>query len=220
MTNKTANLLCAASVLALGIYIAVLYPRLPDPLPTHWNAAGEVDDYMSRSAGLILFVAIPIISMLLFKLIPVISPHGFRTEGFSRVVNLLMVGTVLFACVVAAIALSAAVGSSVNISVVIPAAVGLLLMFIGNLLGKVRKNFFIGIRTPWTLASDEVWARTHRLGGWCVVLAGLIMFVAALAGARLYVSVTAVVVLVLVPVVYSFFIYRSVEGFGPDEESD
>jgi len=91
-----------------------------------------------------------------------------------------------------------------------------LLMFVGNYMGKIRKNFFIGIRTPWTLASDEVWAKTHRLGGWCMVAAGLAMAAGAFADVVTDWIVLIVVGIVLIPVVYSYFAYRALEGFGPD----
>ena len=81
----------------------------------------------------------------------------------------------------------------------------------------MRKNFFIGIRTPWTLASDEVWARTHRLGGYLFVIAGVAMLVLPLFGIGVLAIVGASLIAGLGPVVYSFFAYRRIEGFGPDE---
>ena len=94
----------------------------------------------------------------------------------------------------------------------------MLFMVIGNFLGKVRKNFFLGIRTPWTLASDEVWAKTHRLGGWCFVLAGAIMIVMAFVGPGMSWLIYLIVAIALAPVVYSYFAYRNIEGFGPDPD--
>ena len=94
--------------------------------------------------------------------------------------------------------------------------VGLLLLVIGNYMGKVRKNFFVGIRTPWTLASDEVWMRTHHLGGWLFVVGGLIIAVAGLvAPAHLVpgILIAVVITVSLVTVGGSYVIYRRVEGF-------
>ena len=92
------------------------------------------------------------------------------------------------------------------------AGMGVLFIVIGNLLGKVTRNFFVGIRTPWTLASEEVWYRTHRLAGKLFVAAGLFMVVASLAGLRLWPLFVSLGVAALVPVVYSYVIYRRIEG--------
>ena len=93
--------------------------------------------------------------------------------------------------------------------------VGLLLAVLGNYLGKTTRNFFLGIRTPWTLASDEVWRRTHRLGGWTMVAAGVALVVMGLFGASEMALLVIVGAAALIPVVYSFFAYRALEGFNP-----
>lgn len=222
MTTRIANIVSIAGIIGLSAYVAWLYPSLPDPMPTHWNAAGQVDDYTAKALGAPLVAAIPLFIFAVFKLIPVISPRGFRTESFADVLNILMTASVVFGCVIGVGVMRAALDASVDISTLVYVAVGFLLVFMGNFLGKVRKNFFLGIRTPWTLASDEVWAKTHRLGGWCFVAAGILM---AIMGVVMPASgtpwiVAVVVAIALIPVVYSFFAYRKVEGFGPDQDTD
>lgn len=99
---------------------------------------------------------------------------------------------------------------------------GLFLVIAGNLMGKLTRNFFVGIRTPWTLASDEVWLRTHRLGGKILVLAGIVVFVLGLLGVRAPWKLVVILVAVSIPVAYSYVIYRRIEGFKngtPDEHS-
>ena len=222
MSTRIANIISIIGIIALGAYVAWMYPGLPDPMPTHWNAAGEVDDYTAKAIGAPLIVGIPVFSFLIFKLIPVISPRGFRTESFTGTLNILMVATVVFGSVIGVGAIRAARDTSIDISNFVFVAVGLLFIVLGNFLGKVRKNFFLGIRTPWTLASDEVWAKTHRLGGWCFVIAGLVMAVMGVlvpaSGMEWVIGI--VVIIALVPVVYSFFAYRKIEGFAPDPEID
>ena len=218
MSTRVANIICILGVVGLVAYIAWSFPALPDPMPTHWNAAGQADDYTGKSAGAAILAAVPLFVMLIFKIIPVISPHGFRTESFTGVLNNLMTASVIFSCVVSVAAIRAALGAEHNMSTIVMVAVGVLFMVIGNFLGKVRKNFFLGIRTPWTLASDEVWAKTHRLAGWCFVVAGAIMAIGAVAGPRFEWVIVTVVTIALVPVVYSYFAYRRIEGFGPDPD--
>ena len=222
MSTRIANIISIIGIVALGAYVAWMYPGLPDPMPTHWNAAGEVDGYSSKPVGAAIIASIPVISFVIFKLIPVISPRGFRTESFTDTLNILMVAMVVFGTVVGFAVLRAAHDTSIDISAFMFVAVGVLFIVLGNFLGKVRKNFFLGIRTPWTLASDEVWAKTHRLGGWCFVIAGIVMAVMGVlvpaSGMEWVVGI--VVAIALVPVVYSYFAYRRIEGFAPDPEID
>ena len=220
MSTRVANIICIIGTLALAAYITWSYSALPDPMPTHWNAAGQADDYTPKAAGAAILAAVPLFTMLIFKIIPAISPHGFRTESFTGVLNALMTASVVFGCVISIAAIRAALGAEHNMSTIVMVAVGALFMVMGNFLGKVRKNFFLGIRTPWTLASDEVWAKTHRLAGWCFVIAGAIMAIGAVTGPRMEWVIFTVVMIALVPVVYSYFAYRSIEGFGPDPDID
>lgn len=220
MSTRVANIISLAGIVGLAIYVAWMYPSLPDPMPTHWNAAGEADDYTAKPWGAAILAAVPLFIFVIYKIIPVISPHGFRTESFTGVLNILMTASVVFGCVVGVAAIRAALGAEHNISTIVMVAVGVLFMLIGNFLGKVRKNFFLGIRTPWTLASDEVWAKTHRLGGWCFFVAGAIMAIGSVALPRVEWVVYLVVAVALLPVVYSYFAYRRIEGFGPDPGID
>jgi uncharacterized membrane protein len=102
----------------------------------------------------------------------------------------------------------------------IPAALGLLLVVLGSFLGKFRRNFFAGIRTPWTLASEEVWLRTHRLGGKVLVVAGLALAVAGLLGQGHLALLPALLVVGVVPVAYSYVRYRRLEGVQAEPPSD
>jgi uncharacterized membrane protein len=222
MSTRIANIISIVGIIMLGAYIAWLYPGLPDPMPTHWNAAGEVDDYTAKALGAPLLMLIPLFTFVIFKLIPVMSPRGFRTETFTGTLNTIMTASVVFGCIIGIGVIRATRDASIDISSFVFVAVGLLFMVMGNVLGKVRKNFFLGIRTPWTLASDEVWAKTHRLGGWCFVIAGILM---ALMGVIMPPSAMpwafgVIVAIALIPVVYSYFAYRRIEGFAPDPDID
>jgi uncharacterized membrane protein len=220
MSTRIANIISLIGIILLAAWVAWMYPGLPDPMPTHWNAAGEVDGYSSKAVGAAIIAAIPVFSFVIFKLIPVISPRGFRTESFTGTLNIIMTATVVFGCVLGVGLIRASLDASVNIGSFVYVAVGLLFVVMGNFLGKVRKNFFLGIRTPWTLASDEVWAKTHRLGGWCFVIAGVLMAIMGVVAPTATWFIGIVIALALVPVVYSFFAYRKIEGFRPDPDVD
>jgi uncharacterized membrane protein len=195
MNKIRADIISSLFIIATLVVAAILYPSLPEMIPTHWNALA---------------------TFIIMKIIPVISPKGFRTDKFSDVIGVLQVTLVGFMSIVAILVLLEAHGLNVLINEVIIAGVGLLFVVIGNYLGKVRKNFFIGIRTPWTLASDEVWNRTHRMGGKLFMLSGVIIWLGALLRLPLTWTVGVAVGLVLIPVVYSYFLYRQIEGFESD----
>lgn len=220
MTTWRANGLC---FLFIGVAIAVaayLYPDLPDQIPTHWNIKGEVDDYTAKPWGVAIMPLAAIFVFVVMRLIPVISPKGFRTDSFMDVVNVFTVVIVGFMSGVAILVLLEANGQDVRINEMIFAGVGLMFVVLGNYMGKVRKNFFIGIRTPWTLASDEVWSRTHRLGGKVFVLIGIFMMLNSFVRFPVQWLIASIVVVALVPVIYSYVIYRRIEGFSPDADDE
>ena len=219
MTTLRTNVL---SLLFIAIIIAVatyMYPSLPEQIPTHWNFEGEVDDYTPKPWGVIVLPLAAILVFVIMKLIPLISPKGFRTDQFMDVINIFTVTLVGFMSGIGLLVLLAASGRNVQMNEMVFAALGLLFIVLGNYMSKVRKNFFIGIRTPWTLASDEVWSRTHRLGGWIFVLIGFFMFLNAFIRFPQGWLIGSIVVVALVPVVYSFVLYKNLEGFE-EERSD
>ena len=216
MNKIRADIISTLFIIATLVVAAILYPSLPEMIPTHWNAQGEIDGYMKKPGGVLMMPALALATFIIMKIIPLISPKGFRTDKFSDVIGVLQVTLVGFMSIVAILVLLEAHGLNVLINEVIIAGVGLLFVVIGNYLGKVRKNFFIGIRTPWTLASDEVWNRTHRMGGKLFMLSGVIIWLGALLRLPLTWTVGVAVGLVLIPVVYSYFLYRHIEGFESD----
>lgn len=219
--NKTrADIISLLFVVTAFAVAAFLYPSLPELIPTHWNVRGEVDSYMKKPGGVIIMPAMALFTFIVMKVIPIISPKGYRTDKFSDVIGVLQVTLVGFMSIVAVLVLLEARGLDVRINEMIIAGTGLLFVIIGNYLGKVRKNFFIGIRTPWTLASDEVWNRTHRIGGRLFILSGIIIWVGALLRLPLTWTVIVAVSLVLIPVIYSYFLYRKIEGFQSNDADD
>jgi len=205
-------------VVAAFLVSAALYSRLPERLPTHWNARGEIDGYMPKPFGPFLGPALMAFVFLVFLALPAISPKGFRFEGFRAVWGVLQTAILGVLFFIHTLALLAAMGKPVDMRRGSGAAVGILLAVLGNFLGKVTRNFFVGIRTPWTLASDEVWYKTHRLGGKLFVLAGLATFVLALAGAGPVAIGVVIGAAATVSVVASYVFYRKIEGFKGEAE--
>jgi len=152
-------------------------PFLPPIVPIHWNALGHPDRYASKWVNTLLFPGIGIFIYLLLHYIPSIGPHlGSRASTFanSQVRVILQVTLLLFTLIIQLLVTSISFGMAVDFPLVMNLAISALFIVIGNYLGKVRRNFWMGVRTPWTLASPSVWERTHRLGSWLFVAAGLL----------------------------------------------
>lgn len=217
MTRNAALLFGSALILTSAGLSIWAYPHAPPIVPTHWDAAGHVNGYMSKLWGIWLWPIILLGIWLLIIILPAISPKGFRLEQSANVLNLIVVAVMVTEFIASVVVIRSALGMPAPPSGFMLVLVGVLFLIIGNFMGKMRKNFFMGIRTPWTLASDEVWLRTHRLSGWLFMLGGITFLVCGLAGVGSAAPIMAVVVgLVIVPIVYSYVIYRRIEGFGPN----
>ena len=213
--SRLLNLLLIIGAFAL---VASFYERLPDPYPTHWNLAGKADNFAAKPWGPLALPLTMTGLWLLLELLPRLSPKGFRIDPFARVYTILQNAILGFFFLLNASAVMAALGSGVAAFERLPlAAVGMLLLILGNYMGKITRNFFIGIRTPWTLASDEVWLRTHRLGGKVFVAAGLLIIAGELFGAGPTFMLPVILAAAIVPAVYSFIVYKRIEGFKEAE---
>ena len=215
------------TLLALLVIVAQIaisagtYPFLPPMVPSHFDASGQVNGYMPKLVIAILYPGISIALFLLLRFLTQIGPNlGYRNQrrANTRVVSLIMVGILLFLLVIQLLTTAYALGAHVEISLVVFLAVSVLFIFLGNYLGKLRRNFWAGIRTPWTISSDIVWERTHRLGGWLFVLVGFIglitSFFPPLRLVGLFVPLIAVVIILTV---YSYIAYQryTVNGKEP-----
>ena len=210
---KTRTLLLVGLVLvALTALVPALnYDAIPDPVPTHWNLRGEADGFTPKPWGAFLGTFTLLFSLGVFLAIPNISPAGYEVNGFPRAYFLMAVGTMIFIAVVTSAGVLQSIGLGIDIDATVTGGIGALFMLIGNLLGKITRNFFVGIRTPWTLASEEVWLRTHRMGGKTFFSAGVVILIASVFGARAAFVLPAILIAALVPVVYSYVIYRRLQ---------
>ena len=206
-------------ILITWLLVAWYYTRLPESVPVHWNYQGVADRYMDKPWGALLLPIITTGLVALLMVLPTISPKGFRLEAARRSYGVIIFVMALFMLAIQIVTFEVALGRGWDISKLVPAGVGLLLAVIGNYLSKFPKNFFVGIRTPWTLASDEVWFKTHRLAGWLFSIAGVVMFFGALIGLPMAPLIVVVLAAALIPVVFSLFYYRKLHGFKSENNS-
>ena len=209
MSNKTATIL-SFSLITIAFLVGVfLYARLPDPMPSHWNVAGEIDGYMSKFWGIFLMPIMTVVLVPLFLVIPHIDPLKANIAKFRGVFNWFIVIFVVYMLFVYGLTLSAALGYQFNMTYMILPVVGLLFIGAGYMMGKAKRNFFIGIRTPWTLSSETVWDETHKLGSKLFMLGGVVTIVSTFLGeAGFWLMMVAVLVAAFVPMIYSYILWR------------
>jgi uncharacterized membrane protein len=206
---RKSNILISAVILfsfALGIYF---YPQVPDKMASHWNAQGQVDGYMSKFWGLFLIPIVSIGLFLLFLLIPKIDPLKENIEKFRKYFDGFIMIVFLFLLYIYILTILWNIGLRFDMGQAIAPSMGLLFYFVGVLVEKSKRNWFIGIRTPWTLSSEKVWDKTHRIGGKLFKVAGVIAFIGALI--KEYSIILFIVPIVLVSVytiVYSYLEYQ------------
>ena len=202
---------------AMWAFALAVYARLPRTLPTHWNLGGEVDGWMDKPWGAVMLPLIATSLVAGLHLLRRVDPRRENIERFSGDWYLLLNLLIVFMAAMEVATLGYALGWPIDIGRVMLAMVGLMFVAVGNYLPRIRSNWFMGIRTPWTLSSERVWRATHRVGGRTFVIAGLAMAVGALlpAAARPWLLGPAVVVMVGVPVVYSWLAWRR-EAAGAD----
>lgn len=192
----------------------ILYPYLPPQMPTHWNIHGQVDGYGAKSWAAFLGPGFMVFMLVLFRLLPWLSPKRFEVDTFVSTYLYMMVVFLAFFAYIHGLTLWAGLRGPLDISRAIFGGVCLLFALLGNVMGKVRRNFWIGVRTPWTLASERVWDATHRFAAKTFVLGGLAGWVLAWAGAGFWLPFAALLAGALIPVVHSLVYYKRLEHRG------
>lgn len=148
--------------------------------------------------------------MILFWFLPKFDPKREKYQQFADVWEIFQSSFVIFMLYVYAVSLYAAM-AKIDVGGLVMLGIGLLFVLLGNYMGKIRQNYFVGIKLPWTLSNEEVWNRTHRVGGWCFVLAGILMVLGAYLKIVMgWLFVVAMVICLIVPIVYSYIIYKKI----------
>jgi uncharacterized membrane protein len=198
------------TLLVLGVSV-LTYPGLGDRIPIHWNGRGEVDGYGAKQWAAFLGPALMAGMLALFRALPWLSPARFGMEGFrptAEFIMLLIVGLLGYLHV---LSLWASTGAVMDVSRAITAGVFLALALTGNVLGRVEPNFFIGIRTPWTIADGRVWYMTHRLAAWTFTTSGVLGFLLVVLGGWMRVAGVLFGVAVAIPVLFSLVYCKRLE---------
>ncbi len=204
-----------AVVLAAFGASAVAFSRLPEQVPVHWDAAGDVNRYGSRLEGTLLLPVVILLIALLIPALPRIDPRKANYEKFRPTYHLVMNATLTFMLGVHLVALGTALGFNLPMERLLSVGTGILFIILGNTLPRARPTWMFGIRTPWTLSNDRVWERTHRVGGYLMFAAGLVIIVSAFlatGGLSIGLLIGSVIVASLGSVFYSYIAWRQETG--------
>lgn len=212
MTTKTTSIM-TLTLIAIAIIAGVLlWNQLPEQMASHWNASDEVDGYISKIWGMFLMPLVTLGMFALFITLPNIDPLKANIASFRSAFNLFIVLITAFLLYIHGLTLAWNLGyQSFKMSTMMLPFLGILFIFIGYLLRQAKRNFFIGIRTPWTLSSDSVWDKTHQLGSVLFMLSGALAFAGSFFGGTIAFWLLFVPLLgsTLFLVIYSYVLYRN-----------
>ncbi|MFY9216947.1 MAG: SdpI family protein [Tepidanaerobacteraceae bacterium] len=219
MADKTKsrlpiNWFVVALILSLYVLGYFLYPHLPEQVPSHWNMAGEVDGYSSRTFHILFFPSLILFLYLVMSFAPVLDPRPESYRKFQGVYEgfrYLMIGFLMLLYMATTLY---ALGYTFSIGKIVRFAIGLLLVFTGNYFGKIRHNYTFGIKTPWTLASEEVWNKTHRMSGPLWVVVGFIWMISVLIAEKLAfaISMGSLMIVSIYGCVYSYILFQRLKN--------
>ena len=212
MSTKTTSILVIALVAIAVIAGVILWNKLPDQMASHWNVNDQADDYMPKFWGIFLMPIISLGMLALFLVIPNIDPLKANIAEFRNIFNLFILLIVVFMLYVHGLTLAWNMGNqSFKMSAAMLPFLGVLFIFIGYMLRQAKRNFFIGIRTPWTLSSDTVWNKTHQLGSVLFMVSGAFAFIGSFLGGMLAFWLLFVPLMgsVVFLILYSYILYRN-----------
>lgn len=190
----------------IGIYF---YPAMPERMTSHWGAEGEDNGYMPKFWGTFLMPFISIFLLIFFLLLPKIDPLKANIEKFRKYFDEFIILILIFLFYIYVITLAWNLGVKFNMSLMILPALGALFYYLGVLMKKTKRNWSVGIRTPWTLTSDKVWDKTHKIGGKLFKISGIIAIIGIVSGKyAIFFAIAPIILAAIYTTAYSYFEYK------------
>lgn len=198
-------------IAAMFVVAAACWPYVPERIPVHWNLRGEVDGYGGKFMGLLLPPLLTLGLYVLLLVLPRFDPGKANYPTFAASYNVIRISLVVFMAALHGVTTLASLGQPVDVGTFVSLGIGGLLVVLGNVMGKIRPNWFVGVRTPWTLSSKLSWTKTHRAAGWMFIVFGPLLALAGILRADwFYIATLGAGGFALAAlVVYSYLIYRS-----------
>ncbi|MBI5840619.1 MAG: SdpI family protein [Chloroflexi bacterium] len=209
----STRLTISIAIVLLAAFIVMgmaVWNVMPDQMASHWNASDQVNGYISRFWGVFLVPVMAAGMLVLFFILPQIDPLKANIVKFREAFNLFILLIMLFFGYIWVLTLVWNLGyTNFRMSTAMLPAMGLLFIYIGWMLRKAKRNFFIGIRTPWTLSSDKVWDKTHQLGSILFMISGVLALIGSLFGSNaIWFVMVPLLGSTMFLVVYSYVLYQ------------
>lgn len=211
MSTRTTTIVVLLMVLAAILAGLLLWNRLPDLMASHWNINDQVDGYIPKVWGVFMVPLITLGMFGLFLVLPSVDPLKANIAQFREAFNLFIVLMVGFMLYLYGLTLAWNLGyKDFKMSGAMLPAIGLLFIFIGFVMRQAKRNFFIGIRTPWTLSSDTVWNETHRIGAVLFMISGALAFLGGFFGGTtaFWMMFAPIIGSTVFLLIYSYLLYR------------
>ncbi len=211
MSTRLTLIIGLVLILLAVVFSLAVYDRLPDRMASHWGLNDEVNGTISRFWGAFLMPIIALGMLALFLLLPLIDPMKANIATFRPIFNAFIAAILVFLLYLHVLTILWNLGyQNFRMSTALLPGMGLIFILSGLLMRQAKRNFFIGIRTPWTLSNDRVWTKTHRLGGVLFIACGIIALIGAFFPGPIAFALVLVPILAasLALVVYSYVIYQ------------
>lgn len=201
-------------VLLPFIYLTYLWNSLPEKVPIHWNYKGEIDDWGTKYSLIGVAFLLPVLTYVLMLLIPKIDPKK-RIELMGGKYYQIKFVLVVFMSILSLFIIHSSKSQTLSSPILVFVLIGLLFMALGNYFKVIKQNYFLGIKTPWTLESEEVWKLTHILAGKLWIIGGLLIVIFSLVipeNINFYFFITITAIISIVPIVYSYLIFKKIKN--------
>jgi uncharacterized membrane protein len=197
-------------IILLSIIISIIYyPQIPEKVASHWDASGEVNGYMSKFWGVFLMPIVLIGMFVLFSIIPLVDPLKKNIQKFREYFDWFVIIILLFMFLVHVQIILWNIGIQIDMNITMPIGIAIMFYYIGVLCEKSKRNWSIGIRTPWTLSSDTVWDKTNKLGGKLFKIAAVLALIGIFFGQySLYFILIPALGAALTSTIYSYIIFK------------
>ena len=219
MKRKTAFKLGLLIFLFVFAVCLIFYKRLPSELPIYFNMNNQADSFASKEMALFGVNGFMLVLYLFCYFITNKDPK-VENQG-DKAINVVLIFVPILAILTSAITISYGLNYRPRIDLYLNLALSIMFILIGNYLPKTKRNYTLGIKLPWTLASDYVWEKTHRLAGYLWVIGGLVSFIGTILFKDhiSYIFVGAIIIMVYIPMIYSYLIYEKIKKQA-DEDND
>lgn len=200
-------------IILIGATIIIwllFYQQLPREMPIHWDINGNVNGYATKSNAMLMSIALMVFIYAMMSLVPKVDPKKNNYKNFSKSYSIINISTLVVIFAINMLMLTAGLGYKVNTRLAIHLILGVLFIVLGNYMPQIKPNYFIGVKTPWTLNDEDNWKKTHRFGGRMFIISGFLFMITIFLPNRFVedFGVPIILIILLSPLAYSYLLFR------------